>query len=121
SVLGIYISQLFMTYLSTENLSKNYGVKTLFEGLSFGISKGDKTALIAENGTGKSTLLHILAGNEPPDDGKVMVQNGISIGFLEQEPELNEALSIRDFISQNDNKMVQLIEAYEKAAEVQAD
>ncbi|HEX6981338.1 MAG TPA: ABC-F family ATP-binding cassette domain-containing protein [Balneolaceae bacterium] len=110
-----------MTYLSTEDLSKNYGIKVLFEGLSFGISKGDKTALIAENGTGKSTLLQILAGNEPPDEGKVMLQNGIEVDFLEQEPDLDESLSIREFISQNDNKMVQLIEAYEKAAQKQAD
>lgn len=110
-----------MTYLSTKNISKNYGVKVLFEGLSFGISKGDKTALIAENGTGKSTLLQILAGNETPDEGKVMVQNGINIGFLEQEPVLDESMSIRSFISESDNKTVQIIEAYEKAAEKQAD
>ncbi|WP_440999403.1 ribosomal protection-like ABC-F family protein [Fodinibius sp. SL11] len=109
-----------MTYLSTENLSKNYGHKVLFEGLTFGISEGDKTALIAENGTGKSTLLHILAGKETPDQGKVMIQNDISIGFLEQDPRLDEQLTIRDYISQSNNKMVQLIQQYERAAEAQA-
>ncbi|HET6527416.1 MAG TPA: ATP-binding cassette domain-containing protein, partial [Balneolaceae bacterium] len=110
-----------MTYLSTDGLSKNYGIKTLFEGLSFGISKGDKTALIAENGTGKSTLLQILAGKETQDEGKVMIQNGIRIGFLEQEPVLDESLSIRAFISESDNKMVQIINNYEKAAQDQTD
>lgn len=114
------VSVLSMTYLSTENLSKNYGHKILFEGLSFGISEGDKTALIAENGTGKSTLLKILAGKEIPDQGKVMVQNDISIGFLEQDPELNDELSIRDYISQSNNKMVRLIQEYERAAEAQS-
>ena len=110
-----------MTYLSAENLSKNYGVKVLFEGLTFGISKGDKTALVAENGTGKSTLLKILAGKEVPDEGKVMIQNNIRVGFLEQEPQLNESMTIRSFISQGDNRMVQLIQNYEKAAKQQAE
>ena len=109
-----------MTYLSTENLSKNYGHKVLFEGLTFGISEGDKTALIAENGTGKSTLLHILAGKETPDKGKVMIQNDVSIGFLEQDPQLDESLTIRDYIAQSNNEMVRLIQEYERAAEAQA-
>jgi ATP-binding cassette subfamily F protein uup len=109
-----------MTFLSTENLSKNYGHKVLFEGLSFGISEGDKTALIAENGTGKSTLLQIIAGNETPDEGKVMIQNNVSIGFLEQDPQLNKDLTIRSYIAQSNNKMVQLIQEYEQAVEAQA-
>ncbi|SHE38895.1 ATP-binding cassette, subfamily F, uup [Fodinibius roseus] len=110
-----------MTYLSTENLAKNYGIKVLFEDLSFGISKGDKTALIAENGTGKSTLLKILAGKETPDAGKVMIQNDVSIGFLEQDPQLDEGKTIRSYIAQSDNRMVQLIQQYEKAAREQAE
>jgi len=110
-----------MTYLSTENLSKNYGHKVLFEGLSFGISEGEKTALIAENGTGKSTLLQILAGRETPDEGKVMIQNDISIGFLEQDPELDDELTIRSYIARSNNKMVRLIQRYEEAAQAQAE
>jgi ATP-binding cassette subfamily F protein uup len=109
-----------MTYLSTENLSKNFGHKILFEGLTFGISEGDKTALIAENGTGKSTLLHILAGKETLDKGKVMIQNDVHIGFLEQDPQLDENLTISDYIAQSNNEMVQLIRAYERAAQAQA-
>lgn len=110
-----------MTYLSTENLSKNYGVKSLFEGLSFGISEGDKTALIAENGTGKSTLLQILAGKEEPDEGKVMIQNGVNIGFLEQDPDLNESLTIREYIARDDNEVVQIIRRYHEALQAQAE
>lgn len=110
-----------MTYLSTENLSKNYGPRVLFEGLSFGISEGDKTALIAENGVGKSTLLQILAGSETQDNGKVMIQNGISIDYLEQEPKMDEDISIREYIAESDNKMVRLIQNYNEALARQAE
>ncbi len=109
-----------MTYLSTENLAKSYGLKPLFKGLTFGIAKGDKTALIAQNGTGKSTLLQILAGREVPDDGEVMVRNGIRIGFLEQEPQLDESMTISEFISQGSSEQAGIVQAYEKAAEEQA-
>ncbi|MEX0779297.1 MAG: ABC-F family ATP-binding cassette domain-containing protein [Balneolales bacterium] len=109
-----------MTYLSTDNLSKNYGIKVLFEGLTFGISKGDKTALIAQNGTGKSTMLRILAGNDVPDKGEVMTRNGIRIGFLEQEPHLDESMTISSFISGGSSQTVQIVQAYEKAVEDQA-
>lgn len=110
-----------MTYLSVENLSKNYGPKVLFEDLTFGLSEGDKTALIAQNGTGKSTLLKILAGEESPDAGKVMVAKGVDIDFLEQEPELDEALTISEYISQGESNMVQLVSNYEEAARRQAE
>lgn len=109
-----------MTFLTVENLSKNYGHKVLFEGLTFGISKGDKTALIAQNGTGKSTLLRILAGDEVPDEGKVMRTKGLDIGFLEQEPELDDNKTISEFISQGKSDMVQLARNYEEAAQRQA-
>lgn len=85
-----------MTYLSTENLSKQYGLKPLFADLTFGIKKGDKTALIAQNGTGKSTLLKILAGKEAPNSGEVMVRNGLRIGLLEQEPDLDNSMTINE-------------------------
>ncbi|MEX0686730.1 MAG: ABC-F family ATP-binding cassette domain-containing protein [Balneolales bacterium] len=110
-----------MTYLSTDNLSKNYGIKTLFEGITFGLSKGDKTALIAQNGTGKSTLLNILAGNEKPDIGEVMTRNGIRLGYLEQEPRLDETMSISTFISQGSSDAVRIVQAYEKAVHEQAE
>ncbi len=109
-----------MTYLSTENLTKKYGLKLLFEGLTFGISKGDKTALIAQNGTGKSTLLKILAGKEQPDSGEVMVRNGIRVSLLEQEPDLDDSLTINEFITHGDNEMVKVVRQYEKAVEAQS-
>jgi len=109
-----------MTYLSTDNLSKSFGLKLLFENLTFGISKGDKTALIAKNGSGKSTLLRILAGKEVPDEGEVMVRNGIRIGFLEQEPLLDDSMTINEFISEGHTEMVRIVQDYKKAAEEQA-
>lgn len=109
-----------MTYLSVENLTKTYADSLLFQDLTFGISEGDKTALIAENGTGKSTLLKILAGKETADSGKVMVQNDVRIGFLEQEPQLNNRMTIREFISTGHEKMTDIVRRYEEAAEAQA-
>jgi ABC transport system ATP-binding/permease protein len=109
-----------MTYLSVENLSKSFGITPLFEGITFGISEGDKTALVAKNGTGKSTLLKILAGREHQDNGKLMIQNGIDVGYLEQEPELDPALTIREYISQGNSDMISIVEEYERAAAEQA-
>lgn len=109
-----------MTFLSVEEVSKRYGLKVLFEGLTFGLSEGDKTALVAPNGTGKSTLLRVLAGQEPPDTGQVMYQNGIRSGFLEQEPELDDQKTILEFINSGQNETVSLIRRYEKAADAQA-
>ncbi|MEP2448008.1 MAG: ABC-F family ATP-binding cassette domain-containing protein [Balneola sp.] len=110
-----------MTYLSTENLGKKYGLKLLFEDLTFGISKGDKTALIAQNGVGKSTLLKILAGKETPDSGKVMIRNGIKVAMLEQEPELDDSMTINQFIAHGENEMVKVVQQYEKAVAAQAE
>ncbi len=110
-----------MTYLSTENLGKKYGLKLLFEDLTFGISKGDKTALIAQNGVGKSTLLKILAGKETPDSGKVMIRNGIKVAMLEQEPELDDSMTINQFIAHGENEMVKVVQQYDKAVAAQAE
>ena len=110
-----------MTYLSAENLSKNFGLKKLFEGLTFGISKGDKTALVAPNGTGKSTLLSILAGKDEPDEGEVMIRNGVRTGYLEQEPELDDNLTINEYIAQADSEKLQVVRRYENAARKQAE
>ena len=110
-----------MTYLSTENLSKNFGIKPLFEDLTFGISKGDKTALIAPNGTGKSTLLKILAGEMEQDSGKVMTQKGIQVGFLAQEPEMDESMTISEFIAHGNSEKIRIVQRYEKAVHDQAE
>lgn len=108
-----------MTYLSTDNLSKRFGEKILFQGLSFGLQKGDKTALVAPNGTGKSSLLKIIAGKDVADSGEVMIRNGIRLGFLEQEPELDASKTIAEFINQRNSETVRIIQAYHKALDAQ--
>lgn len=110
-----------MTYLSVENLSKSFGIKHLFENITFGLSKGDKTALVAPNGTGKSTLLRIIAGEETQDNGKVMTQNDIRIGYLMQEPKLNPDMTIREYILQGDSDINAIIQSYEEAVDRQAE
>lgn len=105
-----------MTCLSVENLSKSFGIKPLLEHITFGLSKGDKTALVAANGTGKSTLLRIIAGMEKPDRGEVILRSGTRVAMLEQEPSLAEGLSIREYITQADSQAASLVQRYENAA-----
>ena len=87
-----------MNYLSAENISKAYGDQLLFEGITFGMERGEKVALIARNGTGKTTLLRILAGRETADGGDFRFRNDIRVAFLEQSPDLDPALSIDELI-----------------------
>lgn len=89
-----------MNYLSVDGISKSYGIKTLFSDVTFGIEKGDKTALIASNGSGKSTLLRILVGRESMDTGTVTYANDIRVGYLEQLPQYDPELTIQDVIDQ---------------------
>lgn len=110
-----------MTLLSIESLSKTFGLKTLFEGLTFGLAKGDKTALIARNGTGKSTLLRILAGLDIADSGRISIRNGLRIGYLEQEPQLDPRKTIAEVIATGDSENVRIVMAYEAAVERQAE
>ncbi len=87
-----------MNYLSAENISKAYGDQVLFEGITFGMDRGEKVALVARNGTGKTTLMRILAGKESADGGDFTFRNDIRIAFLEQSPDLDPSLSIDELI-----------------------
>ncbi len=104
-----------MNYLSVENISKSFGERVLFENVSFGINKDQKIALIAKNGSGKSCLLRILTGGDTPDTGQVVKRNGLQMAFLSQEPELPDELSIEDFIFQQENPILKIIQQYEHA------
>lgn len=84
------------TYLDVQNLSKSFGADVLFEDISFSISEGQHVALIASNGTGKSTLLSMLVGRESKDSGEIIYRNGIRIGFLEQTPKFDPDESVLD-------------------------
>ena len=102
-----------MNYLSVENLSKAFSDKLLFENLSFGIEKGDKTALIAENGTGKTTLMRILVGKEEADGGKVVFNGNVRVGYLEQLPTFDSDCTIGDVVAEGHTDIMRVIRRYE--------
>jgi len=110
-----------MNLLSIENLSKSYGEKQLFKDLTFGISQGEKVALVARNGTGKSTLLRILCNKDNADSGRVVFRKDLRISFLDQNPEFNEELSIIDAVLLSENEITIAIKRYEKLIEEQTD
>ncbi len=108
-----------MHYVSAEEISKSYGIKPLFEKISFHLSEGDKIALVAKNGSGKSTLLKILSGNETPDEGKVWIHKDVTVALFEQEPKFNEALNVLDNIFHHDHPVINAIKHYEAVSEEQ--
>jgi len=106
-----------VNYLSVENISKSYGERVLFENLSFGINKDQKIAFVAKNGTGKTSILKIITGEDTPDSGQVIMRKEIKMAFLSQEPKLNPELTIEESIFASDNMVLKVIEQYEKALE----
>jgi ABC transport system ATP-binding/permease protein len=106
-----------MNLLAVENLGKNFGERILFEGLSFGLSKGDKVALIANNGTGKSSMLKILAGQDSADEGEVIFRNECKVSYLSQDAIFDDRLTINELINSVHNKISILVKNYEKAVE----
>ena len=106
-----------MNLLAVENLGKNFGERILFEGLSFGLSQGDKVALIANNGTGKSSMLKIIAGLDDADEGEVIFRNECRVSYLQQAAIFDDNQTINELIKSVHNKISLLVEAYEKAVE----
>ena len=104
-----------MNYLTVENISKSYGERTLFQELSFGINKDQKIAFVAKNGSGKTSILNIVAGEDTPDDGQVVKRKSITIGYLSQKDNLNPELTIEESIFATENKVLSIIHGYEKA------
>lgn len=104
-----------MNYLSVELLTKSFGERILFEKLSFGIDKGDKVALIARNGTGKSTLLKLLAGKDQADSGNIVYRKGIRTAFLDQDSNFDKYSSIEEVIYEADHPQVQASKNYSRA------
>ncbi|MDQ3277577.1 MAG: ATP-binding cassette domain-containing protein, partial [Bacteroidota bacterium] len=110
-----------MHYVSAENLSKSYGVKPLFQNISFHISEGDKIALVARNGSGKSTLLKIIAGQEPAETGKIWIHKDVDLAFFEQEPKLDETATTLDNIFHVAHPVLAAIKEYEELVDEQED
>jgi ABC transport system ATP-binding/permease protein len=102
-------------YLSIENLAKSYTERILFENLTFGLSRGEKAALVARNGAGKSSLLKIIAGLQQADEGQVVVREGIRIGYLQQDPDFPPDLSIMESIKAGNPVINAAILKYEQA------
>ena len=104
-----------MNYISVENISKSYGELILFEGLSFSVHKDQKIALIAKNGTGKTSILDILFGKDQPDTGEVIMRKDLKVGYLSQEPLLNDNATIEETIFSGDSDILKVIHDYEQA------
>ncbi len=102
-----------MNYLTVENISKSFGDRVLFSDITLYINQGDKVALIAKNGTGKTSLLNIVAGTETPDTGKFWLHPHIQTVFLSQEPALDENASVFDAVYNSQNPVMKAIAAYE--------
>lgn len=101
--------------LQVENLTKSFGVNSLFDDINFIINEGDKVGLIAKNGTGKSTLLSIIAGDDTPDEGKLIFKNDVTIGYLKQLPQFEPHLSVMDTCLIGDDDQSKAIRQYENA------
>ncbi len=106
-----------MNLLTVENISKSYGEVILFSNISFGINQGQKIALVAKNGSGKTSILNIISGKDATESGQVTKRKGIRISFLEQEPDLNPTLSIEETIFDSGNEILTIIADYQKALE----
>ena len=106
-----------MSIISTEQLGHSFNDRWLFKDLHFGLQKGDRVALVGINGTGKSTLLKLLAEVFPPQSGKIVKEKGLKIGYLPQEPNFTGLTTINDFIYSTDNEQQQLIKEYEELIE----
>ncbi len=103
-----------MNYLSVENISKAFDEKVLFEGVSFGLAKGDRVALVAKNGAGKSTIFKMLMGQILHDDGNIVFRDGIKMGWLEQDPQFVSGQTIQEYIYDSKNPKIILIKKYQK-------
>jgi ATP-binding cassette subfamily F protein uup len=106
-----------VNYISVENISKSYGDRTLFKNLSFGINKNQKVAFVAKNGTGKTSILNIIAGLDTPDEGQVIQRKDIQIAYLSQNQIFDDSLTIEQTIFETENRILPIIKQYEKALE----
>ena len=104
-----------MNYLNVENISKSYGEVTLFKGITFSIHKGQKIAFIAKNGTGKTSILKIISGEDSSDSGNITYRKNIAVSFLSQDPKFDDSLTIEQSIFNSENPILKVIANYEKA------
>ena len=106
-----------MHYASIENISKSFGIRTLFKNITLNVEEGDKIALVARNGSGKSTLLKIITGLDTPDEGTVWVHKDIKVVMLQQDNDFDGDKSIWDNVLRLDNPVVKVVKEYEQFLE----
>lgn len=106
-----------MNILSLENVSKNFGIKPLFENVTLGFEDSDKIGIIGANGSGKTTLLRVIAGRETADTGRVILANGITVAYLSQNPEFDEEATVLETVFAASDGVMSLIRDYEIACE----
>ncbi|MFY7899368.1 MAG: ABC-F family ATP-binding cassette domain-containing protein [Chitinophagaceae bacterium] len=107
-----------MHYVSAEGLTKSYGINPLFNNITFHINEGDKIALIARNGVGKSTLLRILAGQETADSGKLFINKAVTVALFEQDPKFDETKTVIENIFSSNHPIMSVMRKYELALEI---
>ena len=108
-----------MNYVSVENLTKSYGIMPLFKGINFNINEGDRIALVARNGIGKTTLLRILSGKEVPDSGTAKVHKDVHLVLFEQDPQFIETASVTQNLFNQAHPIMKAISNYEMAMETE--
>lgn len=106
-----------MNYLRAENLAKHYGERHLFNNITFTITKGQRVALIAKNGSGKTSLLNILSGRDTPDEGQVIIDKNIRWAYIEQEPQFYDTDDVWTAIYKSDNELLQCVATYDDVLE----
>lgn len=104
-----------ISYLQIENLTKSIGDRILFDSITFGVNEGDKIGVVAKNGTGKTTLLRIIAGKDSADDGNITFRNGLKVGILEQSPSFPDGATVIEACLSADNPTTRIIAQYESA------
>ena len=112
------ITQNYMVFLQVENLTKSFGDHLLFDQISFGIEQGQRVALIAKNGTGKTTLLNILTDKEDYDNGTITFRRDLRISFLSQEPQFEPGITVLEACFTSDNDIVKAIANYERLVQI---
>jgi len=106
-----------MNILTADNLTKSYGVKALFQDIAFGIDEGEKIGIIGVNGTGKSTLLKVLAGVEQPEQGQVIINNSVHMEYLAQDPKFEDQATVLQQVFKGNSPLMNLLREYESVLE----
>lgn len=106
-----------MNLLSVEDISKRFGERLLFSNVSFGLDQGQKMALVAKNGEGKTTLLSLLEGSDVPDRGQINWRKGLNVAYLHQDPHFEKDATVRSYLYQGDNEQIKAIDSYQRATD----